>query len=59
MFITLMYRYQYGLNKLSERSITYQNNEQYTTPQNATTYLNGTEQTFQLGLKFNLGGKQL
>jgi hypothetical protein len=57
LFITLMYRYQYGLNKLSQRSITYQNNEQYPTPQNASNFTNGTEQTFQLGLKLKLGGE--
>jgi hypothetical protein len=55
MFINLMYRYQHGLNKLSKRSIIYENNEQYTTPQTASNYMNGTEHTIQLGLKFKLG----
>ncbi len=57
LFITLMYKYQFGLNILSQRSITFQNNQQYTTPQNTSNYMNGTEQMFQLGLKFKLGNE--
>lgn len=57
LFITLMYKYQYGLNKISQRSITFQNNQQYTTPQNTSNYMNGTEQMFQLGLKVKLGNE--
>lgn len=58
MFISLVYRYQHGLNKLSKRSIIYQNSEEYTTPQSATNYMNGTEHTIQVGLKFKIGKEE-
>lgn len=55
MFITLLYRYQHGLNNISKREVTYQDNDEYTAPQTANTYMNGTEHTIQLGLKFKIG----
>jgi hypothetical protein len=58
MFISLVYRYQHGLNKLSEQSIVYENSSEFTTPQSATNYMNGTEHSIQLGLKFKIGKDQ-
>jgi len=55
MFITLLYRYQHGLSNISKREITYQDSDQYTTPQTANSYMNGTEHSIQLGLKFKIG----
>ena len=55
MFISILYRYQHGLNNISETRITYEDNQTYTTPITENTYMNGTEHTFQIGLKFKLG----
>lgn len=55
MFITLLYRYQHGLNDISKREITYHDSDEYTTPQTTNTFMNGTEHSIQLGLKFKIG----
>ncbi|MEX2484531.1 MAG: hypothetical protein WED10_08225, partial [Brumimicrobium sp.] len=58
MFITLLYRYQHGLNNISKRKITYQNDGEYSTPQTANTFMDGTEHSIQLGLKYKIGKDQ-
>ncbi|MEX1190379.1 MAG: hypothetical protein WEA99_00305 [Brumimicrobium sp.] len=58
MFITLLYRYQHGLNNISKRKITYQNDGEYSNPQTANTFMDGTEHSIQLGLKYKIGKDQ-
>jgi hypothetical protein len=55
VFITLLYRYQRGLNTISKREITYQDNQEYVIPQTSNSFMNGTEHSIQLGLKVKIG----